>query len=129
MVNRSLTNPDEVARLRSNAEAAGLDLDHHWANRMYSFNVQTALTHIGGDTAAINRAQLASARYYQRPGRTVTTDGLFSTTLDPIRRDLYGYGFYARLAKETATGYGRQRKTGGVRDSKRTMWGYSIAPT
>jgi hypothetical protein len=101
LVNRSLTNPDEVARLRSNAEAAGLDLDHHWANRMYSFNVQTALTHIGGDTAAINRAQLASARYYQRPGRTVTTDGLFSTTLDPIRRDLYGYGFYARLAKET----------------------------
>jgi len=101
LVNRSLTNPDEVARLRSNAEAAGLDLDHHWANRMYSFNVQTALTHIGGDTAAINRAQLASARYYQRPGRTVTTDGLFSTTLDPTRRDLYGYGFYARLAKET----------------------------
>ena len=101
LVNRALTNPDEVARLRSNAQAGGLDLDHHWANREYSFNVQTALTHIGGDTAAINRAQLASARYYQRPGRTVTTDGLFSTTFDPTRRNLYGYGFYARVAKET----------------------------
>ena len=101
MVNRSLTNPDEVARLRSNAEVGGLDLDHHWANREYSFNVQTALTHIGGDTAAIRRAQFSSARYYQRPGRTVTTDGLFSTELDPTRRNLYGYGFYARLAKET----------------------------
>ena len=101
LVNRSLTNPDEVARLRSNAQAGGLDLDHHWANRAYSFNVQTALTHIGGDTAAIRRAQFSSARYYQRPGRTVTTDGLFSTTLDPTRRNLYGYGFYARLAKET----------------------------
>ena len=101
MVNRSLTNPDEVARLRSDAQAAGLDLDHHWANRTYSFNVQTAISHIGGDTAAINRAQYASARYYQRPGRTVTSDGLFSTTLDPTRRNLYGYGFYARLAKET----------------------------
>ncbi len=101
MVNRSLTNPDEVARLRSNAQAGGLDLDHHWANREYSLNVQTAITHIGGDTAAIRRAQFSSARYYQRPGRTATTDGLFSTELDPTRRNLYGYGLYARLAKET----------------------------
>src|SRR5439155_496527 len=101
MVNRDLTNPDQVARLRSNAQAFGLDLDHHWAGRAYSFNVQSALTHIGGDTAAIRRAQFSSARYYQRPGRTVTTDGLFSTELDPTRRNLYGYGFYARLAKET----------------------------
>ena len=101
MVNRDLTNPDEVARLRSNAQAGGLDIDHHWANREYSFNAQTALTHIGGDAAAINRAQVASARYYQRPGRTVTSDGLFDTQYDPARRNLYGYGFYARLAKET----------------------------
>ncbi len=101
MVNRNLTNPDEVARLRSNAQAFGLDLDHHWASRAYSFNIQSALTHIGGDTAAIRRAQFSSARYYQRPGRTETTDALFSTTFDPTRRNLYGYGFYARLAKET----------------------------
>ena len=101
MVNRSLTNPQEVSSLRSNAQAFGLDLDHYWANRQYSFNVQTALTHIGGDTAAIRSAQFSSARYYQRPGRTETTDGLFSTTFDPNRRNLYGYGLYARLAKET----------------------------
>jgi hypothetical protein len=101
MVNRDLTTPDEVSRLRSNAQAAGLDLDHHWANRAYSLNVQTALTHIGGDTAAVRRAQFSSARYYQRPGRTETSDGLFSTEFDPTRRNLYGYGFYARVAKET----------------------------
>jgi hypothetical protein len=101
MVNRALSNPDEVARLRSNAQAVGLDLDHHWAKRAYSLNIQTALTHIGGDTAAIRRAQTASARYYQRPGRNETTDGLFSTSFDPTRRNLYGYGFYARVAKET----------------------------
>jgi hypothetical protein len=101
LVNRSLSNPDEIARLRSNAQTAGLDLDHHWASRAYSFNLQTALTHIGGDTAAIRLAQFASARYYQRPGRTVTSDGLFSTQLDPNRRSLYGYGFYSRVAKET----------------------------
>jgi hypothetical protein len=101
LVNRNLRTPDEVARLRSNAQAAGLDIDHHWAGRAYSFNVQTAFTHIGGDTAAIRRAQFSSARYYQRPGRTETSDGLFSTEFDPTRRNLYGYGLYARLAKET----------------------------
>jgi hypothetical protein len=101
MVNRSLTNPQEVSSLRSNAQAFGLDLDHYWANREFSFNVQTALTHIGGDTAAIRSAQFSSARYYQRPGRTETSDGLFSTEFDPNRRNLYGYGFYSRLAKET----------------------------
>jgi hypothetical protein len=101
MVNRDLTNPDEVARLRSNAQAVGLDLDHHWSSNAYTLNIQSALTHIGGDTAAIRRAQTASPRYFQRPGRTETTDGLFSTNFDPTRRNLYGYGFYARLAKET----------------------------
>jgi len=101
MVNRSFTNPQEVSSLRSNAQAFGLDLDHYWANREYSFNVQTALTHIGGDTAAIRSAQFSSARYYQRPGRTETSDGFFSTAFDPNRRNLYGYGFYSRLAKET----------------------------
>jgi len=101
LVNRSLSNADQIARLRSNAQAAGVDLFHFWKNRSYSFNMQTALTHIGGDTAAIRRAQFASARYYQRPGRTVSSDGLFSTELDPTRRSLYGYGAYARLAKET----------------------------
>src|SRR5258705_12004268 len=83
MVNRNLTNPDEVARLRSNAQAAGLDLDHHWANRGYGLNIQSAFTHIGGDTAAIRRAQTSSARYFQRPGGTETKDGPFSADLDP----------------------------------------------
>ena len=101
MVNRSLDNADEVQRLRRRAGAVGLDLDHHWANRAYSFNVQTALTNIAGDTAAIRRAQQSSARYYQRVGRDERSDGLFDTDYDPTRTALNGYGFYARLAKET----------------------------
>jgi len=101
MANRAMTNPDEASRLRSNAQTAGLDLDHHWSNRAYSLNIQSALTHIGGDTAAISLAQQSSARYYQRTGRVESSDGLFSTTFDPTRRNLPGYGFYARLAKET----------------------------
>jgi Domain of unknown function (DUF5916) len=101
VVNRRLDNPDEIARLRSNADALGFDLDHHWSDRAYSLAIQTAFTNIGGDTAAINRAQQASARYYQRSGRTESSDGLFSTSYDPTRTSLTGYGLYARLAKET----------------------------
>jgi len=59
-VNRRLDNTDEVARLRSNAEAVGLDLDHHWSNRAYVFNIQSAITNIGGDTAAIRRARMSA---------------------------------------------------------------------
>ena len=66
----------------------------------YAFNVQTALTDIEGDTAAIRRAQQSSARYYQRPGRDETSDGLFDIDYDPTRTSLNGYGFYARLAKD-----------------------------
>ncbi|HUQ48326.1 MAG TPA: DUF5916 domain-containing protein [Gemmatimonadaceae bacterium] len=101
LVNRRLTNADEIARLRSRAGAIGFDIDHHWSNRTYAFNVQTALTNIAGDTSAIRRAQQSSARYYQRVGRTETTDGIFDTKFDPSRTTLSGYGLYARLAKES----------------------------
>ncbi len=101
LVNRRLTNADEVQRLRSRGGAMGFDIDHHWANRAYSFNLQTALTGINGDTAAIRRAQQSSARYYNRLGRTEKSDGLFSTNYDPSRTTLNGYGFYARLSKDT----------------------------
>ena len=101
LVNRDLNNTDEIQRLRKRAGAVGLDLDHHWANRAYGFNIQTALTNIAGDTAAIRRAQQSSARFYQRFGRDETSDGLFDTDYDPARTSLSGYGFYARIAKET----------------------------
>jgi hypothetical protein len=45
LVNRALSNPDEIQRLRTNAQAVGLDLDHHWSNRAYSFNVQLFAAH------------------------------------------------------------------------------------
>jgi hypothetical protein len=106
LVNRKLDNADEIARLRSRAGAIGFDLDHRWANRAYSLNIQTALTGIAGDTAAIRRAQESSARFYQRTGREATGDGLFDTDYDPTRTSLNGYGFYSRLAKETGNWLG-----------------------
>ncbi|MGK2962547.1 MAG: DUF5916 domain-containing protein [Gemmatimonadaceae bacterium] len=101
MVNRRLEGADQIERLRDRAGVIGFDLDHRWANRTYSLNVQTAFTGVGGDTSAIRRAQQSSARYYHRVGREATGDGLFSTEFDPTRTSLNGYGFYARLAKET----------------------------
>ena len=101
LVNRSLDNADEVARLRNRAGVIGFDLDHRWGNRAYSLNIQTAVTSVAGDTSAIRRAQESSARYYQRLGREATGDGLFDTDYDPTRTTLNGYGFYARLAKVT----------------------------
>ena len=101
MVNRRLDNQDQIERLRRRANAVGFDVIHYWKNRAYSFNIQTALTNIAGDTAAIRRAQISSARYYQRIGRDESNDGLFDTDYDPTRTSLNGYGFYARLAKET----------------------------
>lgn len=101
LVNRSLDNEDEVQRLRRRAGAIGFDVDHHWSNRAYALNIQTALTGIEGDSAAIRRAQQSSARYYQRVGREETSDGLFDTNYDPTRTSLNGYGFYARVSKET----------------------------
>ena len=65
-LNRSLTNPDEVANLRSNAQAFGVDLDHHWAEREYSINIQTALTaalaKIAGSADAAVRAKITPLR-------------------------------------------------------------------
>ena len=101
LVNRRLENDDEVQRLRNRAGVLGFDVDHRWANRTYSLNIQTALSGIGGDTAAIRRAQESSARYFQRIGRDESSDGLFSTRYDNERTSLNGYGFYARFAKET----------------------------
>lgn len=101
LVNRRLENEDQIERLRSRAGVIGFDLDHRWGNRAYSLNIQTALTDIRGDTAAVRRAQESSARYYQRVGRDIESDGLFSTDYDPTRTSLNGYGAYLRLAKET----------------------------
>ena len=100
LVNRSLSNDDQRSRLRSSAGVVGFDFDHRWSNRTYSLNIQTALTDIRGDTAAIRRAQQSSARYYQRTGREGGSDGLFDIDYDPTRTSLNGYGAYARLAKE-----------------------------
>lgn len=101
VTNRFLRDSTERNRLRNRAEAVGFDLQHYWANRGYSLIGQFALTDVAGDTAAMRRTQLTSAHYFQRPGRTETSDGLFNIAYDPARTSLRGYGLYARVAKES----------------------------
>src|SRR6266404_6237071 len=66
-------------RLRSHAEAAGIDWNHKWAQRNYSWIGSAILSNVAGSTSAIDLTEQSSAHYFQRPDRRVTTDGLFST--------------------------------------------------
>ena len=101
LTNRSMGDTAEIARLRGRAALIGTDVLHYWNNRTYSFWGQAAITDVRGDTAALRRTQWTSAHYFQRPDRTTTSDGLFDVSYNPARTSLQGYGFYARLAKES----------------------------
>ncbi len=101
MTNRFMNDSAELSRLRGRANTVGADISHFWSGRKFSFMGQVAVTDVGGDTAAMRRTQLSSSHYFQRPGRTETSDGVFDISYDPKRTSLRGYGFYGRLAKES----------------------------
>jgi hypothetical protein len=101
LTNRRLTDDREAAMLRRAAQSAGADVAHYWSQRTYSFISQFVVSNVTGDTGAIRRTQQSSAHYFQRPGRSVTSDGLFGARYDPDRTSLQGYGFYAHVAKES----------------------------
>lgn len=90
-----------VSRLRNHATAVGLDWFHTWHQREYQWRGTMVASDIGGSASAIALAQRSSARYFQRPDRGVTGDGLFTTRYDTLATALRGYGFYSRLAKQT----------------------------
>ena len=81
-VNRDL--PDELTFLRENAFAGGITGRHRWQNGNYKISAFLMGSHVTGDTAAINRTQLSSARYFQRPDNE-------HTDYDPTRTSLSGY--------------------------------------
>ncbi|MEO8194070.1 MAG: DUF5916 domain-containing protein, partial [Gemmatimonadales bacterium] len=91
------------ARLPSAARSLGFDWFTSWKNRAYSFMGQYALSDVRGSTLAMQRLQRSSARYFQRPDRKVSGNGLFSNEFDPEATSLSGYGGYARLAKDGGT--------------------------
>ena len=87
-------------RLPGHAEAVGVDWEMWWKNRTYHLLGNVAVSDVAGDSVAIQRLQLSSARYFQRPDRTSGGNAIFSDLLDPSATALRGYGGYLRMAKD-----------------------------
>jgi Domain of unknown function (DUF5916)/Carbohydrate family 9 binding domain-like len=87
-------------RLRSHAEAGGIDWNHRWGQRNYSWIGSAIVSNVGGSASVIDLTEQSSAHYFQRPDRRVTSDGLFRASYNPSATSLQGYGFYTRVAKE-----------------------------
>jgi hypothetical protein len=88
-------------RLRSHAEAVGLDWDHRWSHRDYSWMGSIAASNVAGSPEAIELTQRSSAHYFQRPDRRVGGGGLFGAAYDTTATSLRGYGLYTRVAKNS----------------------------
>ncbi|HEX2779294.1 MAG TPA: DUF5916 domain-containing protein, partial [Gemmatimonadaceae bacterium] len=69
-------------RLRDNATAVGVDFNHRWHQRVYGWRGSAVVSDVRGSASAIDLTQRSSARYFQRPDRTVTSDGLFDANYD-----------------------------------------------
>ncbi|HEY9225941.1 MAG TPA: DUF5916 domain-containing protein, partial [Gemmatimonadaceae bacterium] len=91
-VNRDITSPS-LAFLRSSAYVGGMDFGHRFANNVYNLTGSIVGSRIAGDTLAIQRAQLSSARYYQRPDRKVARYDAHATSMG-------GWSGVANLGKE-----------------------------
>lgn len=90
-------------RLHSHAEAVGADWRHYWGNRVYSWMGSMMFSNVAGSPEVMARTQRSSAHYFQRPDRSTTGDGLFSTRLDPTATAMRGYGAFTRVGKDGGT--------------------------
>jgi hypothetical protein len=100
---RDTDDPAVADRLRSHAEAGGFDWYHTWGDRDYSFMGSTLVSNVAGAAGAIDRTQRSSARYFQRPDRGTTGDGIFDAAYDPAATSLRGYGLFSRVGKDNGT--------------------------
>ncbi len=83
-VNRSLSDP-ELLFLHKSAYSGGLDMEHNWKNKTYTFRARLLFSQVHGDSLALIRTQASSARYYQRPDAN-------HLSFDSTRTQLSGYG-------------------------------------
>lgn len=97
---RQTSDPLVSDRLRSHAEAVGVDWYHSWNRRNYSWMGTTLFSNVGGSPEAIDRTLRSSAHYFQRPDRQVTSDGPFDTRYRPGSTSLRGYGLATRVGKD-----------------------------
>ncbi|PYP78611.1 MAG: hypothetical protein DMD35_10895 [Gemmatimonadetes bacterium] len=92
-------------RLTSHAESFGGDLVLTWDKKNYQLLASAMLSNVSGDSAAIERVQRSSARYFQRPDRAVGDEGwfrsgLFNSSYRPGATNLRGLATYIRMAKD-----------------------------
>jgi len=69
--------------LHREAYSGGVDVVHHWKERMYYVNSKAAVSHVRGSKEAISHTQLSSERYFQRPDN-------YHTEFNPDRTSLTG---------------------------------------
>jgi len=71
--------------LNRSAITGGIDFEHSWKDRNYTFTFTNAFSHIRGTEEAMLEAQTASRRYFQRPDAD-------HVEVDSSRTSLSGYG-------------------------------------
>ncbi len=91
-VNRDLSDP-RLRFLRGSAYAGGIDFGHRFGKNRYNLTGSIGFSRIAGDTLALQRAQLAAARYYQRPDAD-------HVDYRPTRTSLAGWSATFNLGKE-----------------------------
>jgi hypothetical protein len=91
-VNRSINDP-RLAFLRDGAYSAGIDFSHRFSKNTYNLSGAFGFSRISGDTGAIRRAQVSSARYYQRPDAD-------HVELNPLLTSLNGWNASLNFGKE-----------------------------
>jgi uncharacterized protein DUF5916/cellulose/xylan binding protein with CBM9 domain len=87
-VQRDLDRP-EMRLLNSAAYFGGMDFTHRWHDHSYTLAGSLGGSYIRGDPAAIQIAQLASDRYFQRPDSRYLDYNPARTQLAGIAGDLY----------------------------------------
>ena len=95
-VNRRLDGTG-IDYLHRAAYTGGIDIDHKFFNRKYSFIGSLAFSQVQGDTTALQNTQKSSARYFNRVDRT----GYGNLNYDPHRTSLSGYAVKAIFVKNT----------------------------
>lgn len=87
---------DEIRfrELHSDAYTGGLDFLHHWKKRTYYISGRTSFSHVRGSEEAIQRTQLSSERFFQRPDNK-------HTTYNPDRTSLTGTGGQFIIGKKS----------------------------
>jgi hypothetical protein len=97
---RDLSDSALANRLNRHSEVLGMETDNWFSSRRYRLMTTLAFSNISGDTGALLRAQLSSARYFQRPDRDAGSNGLFTDRYDPTLTSMRGFAAYTRFSKE-----------------------------